>query len=98
MDAEASKLEQLIKNAQKILITSHISPDPDAVSSLLLLGTTIKFNYSDKTVQMVLEEQPFGLNSLSGHEDIGFGSIVQALNSYRPDLFILLDGNNYSRV
>lgn len=97
MAEEVKQLEDLIQNAQSILITSHISPDPDAVSSVLLLGKTLKFNYPDKAITMVLEEEPAGLEFLGGYKEIDFGPIFQSLESSKPDLFILLDGNNYER-
>lgn len=98
MEDEAKKLKKLIESSGRILITSHISPDPDAVSSLLLLGATLKLNYPNKSLKMVLEEEPEGLDFLEGYKDIQFQPIDEALIDFKPDLFILLDGNNYMRV
>ena len=92
-----TKLKKLIESSDKILITSHISPDPDALASVLLLGTTLKLNYPDKEVLIILEEKPEGLEFLAGYKEVKFQSLIDALNSYKPELFILLDAVNYER-
>ena len=92
-----TKLKKLIESSDKILITSHISPDPDALASVLLLGTTLKLNYPDKEVLIILEEKPEGLEFLAGCKEVKFQSLIEALNSYKPELFILLDAVNYER-
>ncbi len=94
---EIDKFKQLVKTAQRILITSHISPDPDAVSSVLLLGTTLTHNYPDKEVVMAFEEEPEGLDFLAGYNDIKFGPLNDAVNGVKPDLLIMLDVVNYER-
>ena len=79
------------------MITAHVSPDPDAVASVILLGTTLKLNYPDKEIKLVLEEEPANLDSLTGYDQIEFMPIAKALNDFAPQLFFLLDGNNYER-
>src|SRR5664279_1051831 len=91
------KSKQLIDDAERILITSHVSPDPDAVASVLLLGTTLELNFPDKKVEMVLEEEPDGLNFLNGYGQIKFEPLAIATESFKPDLFIIVDANNYER-
>ena len=91
------KFNKFIETSERIFITSHISPDPDAVSSVLLMGLTLAKNFPEKQVKMVLEERPEDLNFLPGFDKIEFQPIIDALQSYMPDLFILLDGNNYDR-
>lgn len=98
MEDQVKKLKELIETSSKILITSHISPDPDAVSSLLLAGTALKKNFSDKQIAMVLEEEPIGLEFLAGYKEIEFGPLNTALAEYTPDLIILVDANNYDRA
>src|SRR5579864_6601071 len=98
MEEDATKLKELIESSERILITSHISPDPDAVSSVLLMGATLKKNFPDKLITMFLEEEPRGLDFLDDYEDIEFGQLLNGLEDYRPNLLILLDGNNYSRA
>ena len=98
IDNLAHKFGELIKDAQKILITSHISPDPDAVCSLLLLGTTLKSNFPYKEIKMSLEEPPNNLDYLTGFSDIGIQPTMEAIASFEPALFVLLDGVNFDRA
>jgi phosphoesterase RecJ-like protein len=95
---EVTTLKKLIEISSRILITSHISPDPDAVSSLLLMGTTLKLNFPDKNIEMVLEEEPLGLGFLEAYEQIKFANLSQSMVNQQSDLLIILDGNNYSRI
>lgn len=97
MEQDVAKLHDLIKLSERILITSHISPDADALSSLLLFGTTLRLNFPDKHTSMVLEEEPLGLDFLHGYTEVEFGPIVKALEKHKSQLFVLLDGNNYER-
>jgi bifunctional oligoribonuclease and PAP phosphatase NrnA len=93
-----NEFKNLIESSDSILVTSHISPDPDATASLLLVGTTLMKNFPDKVVTMVLEEKPLGLDFLEGYEAIEFKPLLAALQELQPDLLILLDGNNYDRA
>lgn len=91
--------KELVDSTERILITSHISPDPDAVSSVLLLGTTLQQNFPDKQTQMVLEEKPArDLSFLDNYNQIQFQSVLEATNKFKPDLFIMVDAMNYERV
>ncbi len=93
------KFKQLLETAKRVLITSHISPDPDAVSSVLLLGTVIRKNFPDKQIRMVLEEEPTrDLSFLFGYKDVVFRSLLDAAKEFKPDLFIMVDAMNYGRV
>jgi len=87
-----------LDKSQKILVTSHISPDPDAVCSTLLLGETLAHNFPDKEVKMVLEEKPARrLDFLDGYQGIEFQPIFGVFKGFEPDLFVLLDAPNYER-
>lgn len=88
---------KLINKSLHIVITSHISPDPDAVSSVLLLGTALTYNYPDKTVVMALEEEPEGLDFLAGYSHIKFRRLLETVKEIEPDLFVMLDALNYER-
>src|SRR3972149_11869641 len=92
-----NQFKSLIKNSQKILITSHISPDPDSVCSTLLLAQALQSNFSDKEVVINLEELPEGLEFLKGFERIHNKPLDESLRSFRPDLFIILDANSFAR-
>lgn len=99
MEPHVKELEQLFKNAQKILVTSHISPDPDAISSVLLAGTTLQANFPEKDIQMVLEEKPTrDLSFLTGYTDIKFQSTADAVKQIRPELMLVVDAMNYERI
>lgn len=99
MDKQIKELNQLIGGAEKILITSHISPDPDSVSSVLLLGRALKENFQDKEIVMVMEEEPLSdLSFLRGYGLLKFAPLNQTLIDLEPDLFVIVDANSYGRV
>ncbi|MEX2007016.1 MAG: DHH family phosphoesterase [Candidatus Saccharimonadales bacterium] len=96
---EPTKFEALIEQSERILATSHISPDPDAVCSVLLLGTTLKVNFPGKKVHMVLEENPSkDLAFLTGYDDVQFGPITDELKKFSPNLVIIVDAMNFERI
>lgn len=92
-----NKLQSLINDARSILITSHISPDPDAVCSVLLLGKTLTHNFTDKKVTTTVEERPENLNYLSGYDQLIQQSLVASIDSTKPDLIIIVDAMSYAR-
>lgn len=98
MDEEVKKLKELIEASGKILITSHISPDPDAITSILLTYKTLRKNFPGKEIIMALEEEPLGLSFLSDYDKIKFNPMPAVLAQMHPDLLIILDGNNYNRA
>lgn len=94
-----NQLQNLILQTNKILVTSHISPDADAVCSSLLLAETLRANYPDKTIRLVLEEKPSqDYSFLSNYQSIEFQSLLSALQENLPDLLIIVDANKFSRV
>jgi phosphoesterase RecJ-like protein len=93
-----AKLLEYIQKSERIFIGSHISPDPDAVSSVLLMKSALELNFPDKNMQAGLEEEPADLDFLEGYRDLAFGSLIKQLEKFKPDLFLLLDGNNYDRA
>jgi phosphoesterase RecJ-like protein len=92
------ELKQLIEESDTILITSHISPDGDSVSSSLLLYRTLKTNFPNKKITVSMEEQPFGLSFLDGYDDIKFQPLSQAISVEQPDLLFVLDANVLGRL
>jgi bifunctional oligoribonuclease and PAP phosphatase NrnA len=98
MDEEIAKFKELVESSGRILVISHISPDPDAVSSLLLMGATLTLNYPGKEILMVLEEEPLDLNFIFAYDQIHFEGLPKAIIDYKPDLLLLLDGNNFDRA
>jgi len=89
------KLKELIDKSSKILITSHVSPDPDSICSILLLGLSLQENFPDKNISMVSEELPDNLNYLHGFDKI----LTQPLNKAveGKDLIIIVDAMNFGR-
>jgi phosphoesterase RecJ-like protein len=93
------KFKVLIEQANSILVTSHISPDPDAVSSLLLLVETLKANFSDKKIAAVLEEKPSqDLSFLNAYNGILFQPLAESIKQFRPQLLVIVDANSFKRV
>ena len=97
MEAAIKKLGELVKNSGRILVTSHISPDPDALASLLLMATTLRANYPAKKVLASMEELSGDLEYLNGYKDIGMTPLGECLERFRPDLVIIVDTMNFSR-
>lgn len=96
---QINQFKKLIEESKRILITSHISPDPDAVASVLLLGTTLHLNYPDKSIKMVLEEKPDrDLSFLEDYDKIDFSSLAETVQKSNPELFVIVDANTYARV
>jgi bifunctional oligoribonuclease and PAP phosphatase NrnA len=96
---QIQKLRGLIDSSQRILITSHISPDPDAVSSSLLLYHILKTNFPNKETVLVLEEEPTqDLKFLEGYKVIEFKPLLESAQGFNPDLLIIVDASGYSRV
>lgn len=92
-------LSSYIQNSNRILITSHISPDADAISSSLLVALTLKLNFPVKVIRLVLEEKPAqDLSFLSGYEEIEFGLLSDVVVSFKPELLIITDANSFPRV
>lgn len=89
--------KQCVENAEKILITSHTSPDPDAAASLLLLGTALQINFPNKKIEVALEDEPQGLNFLTGYEHIKFQPLAPTVLEFTPNLFIMVDAMSVSR-
>jgi len=93
------QFQSLVKAANRILVTSHISPDPDAVCSVLLMGRTLQANFPDKQIQMVLEENTSqDLSFLGGYSEIKFAPVFEAASDFKPDLVVIVDGNSLARV
>ena len=61
---------ETIKGSKKILITSHVDPDGDAISSSLAMYNTLLDKYNGKEVYVCLDEVSENFNYLKGFEDI----------------------------
>jgi len=98
MEKSLKKLTELIDSCSKILITSHIGPDGDSVSSCLLLSSILTANFPDKTNNISMEEVPYGLSFLPGIKKININPLAETIEDFKPDLLFFLDANNVSRV
>jgi phosphoesterase RecJ-like protein len=87
----------LIDKSNRILITSHISPDADSIASLLLMGSTLEANFPGKTIQMISEELFSPTNFLYAYDQIQQINLAESIIKYSPDLLIMLDGTGYQR-
>jgi phosphoesterase RecJ-like protein len=84
-------IREAIGKAQKILVTSHIRPDGDAVGSLIGLGLALRA--AGKVVDMVLEDDiPSNFLHLAGSDRV----INQYGDNY--DLAIILDCSDLKRA
>lgn len=97
MNDTTTKLRHLIESSQRILVITHISPDPDALCSLLLAGTTLKENYLDKEITLSSEELTGDLGFLAGYQSIELQPLGTAIDKRRPDLMIMVDAMNFQR-
>jgi bifunctional oligoribonuclease and PAP phosphatase NrnA len=89
-DLQAAIKERL-QSAQRVLITSHIRPDGDAIGSVLALGLTLQD--AGKQVEMVLADGvPAGFKHLPGSEQIR----TKATGEF--DLIITADCSDLKRV
>jgi len=82
----------LVQAAQRIIIITHISPDGDAIGTLLGLGHAL--HEAGKTVTMVVDEGvPSTLAFLPGAE-----TIQSQLSNVEADLIIAVDCGDESRM
>ncbi|MBC5742616.1 bifunctional oligoribonuclease/PAP phosphatase NrnA [Lachnospiraceae bacterium MD308] len=87
-------LNKMLKLADTIAIGGHIRPDGDCIGSCMGLGRYIKENYSDKTVEVYLEEIPEKFRFIKETENVKHE--IPDGKSY--DLFICLDCGDTERL
>ncbi len=88
---QIQKLKDAINKNTRILVTSHIRPDGDAVGSVLGLGLALLD--AGKDVQMVLADGvPSSFRHLSGYD------LIQKYPEEMPDLSIVVDCSDFNRV
>lgn len=92
------KFIKLIKQSKNIVITGHVSPDDDSISSVLALYHYISSKYSSsRQIRMIQTGIPnFRFQTFLGFDKIEF---VSDLANYIDgvDLIIFLDGSQYGR-
>jgi len=96
----AVELLAKLKEAERIVLTGHRSPDGDAVGSCLALWNHLKENGVDSIV-VLPDEYPDFISWMNGHEDIVLHSKnPDKANSLveNADVVFILDYNDASRV
>lgn len=87
----------LVNKSKSILITSHVNPDDDSISSVLTLKYVLQKIHTIDSVEIVYSSM--GSNRwtyFGGFNEIKFGiDITESIHKY--DLIIVLDGSQYSR-
>ncbi|MCI8561641.1 MAG: bifunctional oligoribonuclease/PAP phosphatase NrnA [Dorea sp.] len=87
-------LSRMLKMADTIAIGGHIRPDGDCIGSCMGLSRYIKENYSDKTVDVYLEEIPEKFRFIKETENIRH----EVCDEKNYDLFICLDCGDIERL
>ena len=88
---------KLIENSQNILITSHISPDEDAIASVLSMYEILSNKYTAKNIRIAISSEPQDrLKIFKHYEKIEF---VNDISNHLTDtdLLIMLDGSQHAR-
>jgi len=86
MDKKHKLLKKYIKEANNILIISHLGPDPDAFCSMLLLKEAIRQIYPNKIVKVKARQMPnFNIPTMKDIE------VVERLDEGDEDLIIITD-------
>jgi bifunctional oligoribonuclease and PAP phosphatase NrnA len=83
----------------KILVTSHISPDPDAISSALFTYKVLKHNFPELEVEISFEDSVSEtFDFLVGFEHIQHINFLDKIDSFEPDLVVFTDSQGPRRV
>lgn len=87
-------IKQIIEKHQKILITSHLGPDCDAIASSLFVYNTIKENYPKKEINISINTEGFPqrYSIFKNIDKIQLTSLTKIIEKYKPTLIILTDG------
>ena len=97
MSKFSKQFTALAKKSESIAITSHLSPDEDAIASVLSLYHYLKDKFPQKNITPFLVSTSLNqYQSFSGFSDIKFVSDIKDHLSDK-DLLIMLDGSQYSR-
>lgn len=85
------KIYKIIKDYDKIVISRHVGPDPDAIGSQLALRDSIKLTFPNKEVYAIGA-------GVSRFKHMGALDKVEDYNDLEGSLLIVLDVPNFSRV
>ncbi len=89
-----SKLKEIIRNADTIMVAGHVRPDGDCVGACVAMYHYILHNFPDKTIVVYLETLPERFAFLDADKKIFSGQIPA--ESF--DLFIVLDSSSSDRL
>jgi bifunctional oligoribonuclease and PAP phosphatase NrnA len=93
---EASEIFDLIKHSKKIVLSLHVSPDPDSTGSNLALYHALK-NLGKEVEVISFDKPPERLTFLPGFQEIkNEGLAKKDLSSF--DLYIALDSGALSQI
>ena len=100
MNDTKQKIDTLLKNSKKVLITAHKGPDPDAVSTALSFKNYINIHFPKVKTAIYIESDTSklvkSLGFLQNIEDVkSTRDLSQTIPEY--DTLIFLDAANYSR-
>lgn len=91
-------LLEKIKESKNIIISSHVSPDGDAIGSGLSLYLALKKDYKNKNVKFILQDEvPDNLKFLNGSDEILKYENIKDKN-LTCDMFITVDSANLDRI
>lgn len=92
-----SAFDDILAGSQSIVITSHISPDEDSISSVLSLYDIVSTTYSGKKIRIVYTGEAVArFSSFKNFDKIEFVDDV-ANHVAVTDLLIVVDGGQLSR-
>lgn len=97
---DLAKLKELLHSSQRILITSHHSPDFDAVGSMLFMYSALQQlpDSAHTQIHMCIEAPiPDVFDYLDKRESISSDSLLTHIQTHKPDLLIMLDGSSLDR-
>jgi len=93
MNSKLTKIAEVIKNHDRILITAHVLPDGDSIGSVVGLGLALEA--LGKEVYLVMQDKlPDMYRFLMGTEKIFFSHEL----STKPKLAVFLDCSDISRI
>lgn len=96
---DTTALHQLVQDSNKIIIFSHIRPDPDAVASAVFLNNLFKYNFPDKEILANIEgEINEKMSVLPNVNDIQNKNSFELVSKFRPNLIVMLDACNFNRI
>jgi phosphoesterase RecJ-like protein len=93
---QISDFKKQITQAKKILVTSHFSPDDDAISSALSTFQIIK-NPSQKVYLSFEDNLHERYHFLNGFSKIKIGDLTSVIKDKKIDTIVFLDGNELQR-